>query len=356
MSELLREAEARRSRRERQQARQRSRERYIQDRIGDEAVEGVKAASRGCPEPIRVVGQRCYAVDGEIMPIIEGRSPGFASYDQVISALSTGKGQQLMVSKDNLAANPVASKPYTLWQAGGLPGAGTWGTSGTGRAVTDADAGAIPFVNPTAPATMHLLTWGAGATVALGTLLLIDRLVEYPISLAATSSPTSPTIPSRDANGAALGAGVMMFFENEAAGAATAATNPTITVTYTNSAGTASRSSGAVAMEASQPVRRVLTPNVNPNIWFPMAAGDLGVRSVQTVTLSATMTTTRANLVLARPLAILPVLTANSYVERDLVLQLASMPRVFDDSYLSFLLMANTTNSSFQSRLQLAQN
>jgi hypothetical protein len=67
-----------------------------------------------------------------------------------------------------------------------------------------------------------------------------------------------------------------------------------------------------------------------------LAAGDSGIRSVQSYTL-ATGTTGTASLLLCKPLATIPVLAVNTASERDLVYQLPSLPKVEDGACLGFL-------------------
>jgi hypothetical protein len=275
--------------------------------------------------------------------------PGFSSYDQIITALTGGKSQWLTYNKSSITT--VANAVYSLWGAGGQPAAGVFGTALTGRTIDKTTTGAISYNNPTSPATMHAISMGGGSTVALGSLLLYDRLAEYPINGSVTSGTfsTQPALPARDANGATNGEGVLMFAENDITGATSAAVN--LTVTYTNSGGTASRSTGAQAIVAGA-VGRVL----RDQIWVPLQSGDTGVRTIQSYTLSATATSTKISIVLARPLCWLPIMTANAFVERDLVLQMANLPRIYDGTAFGLLLMTNTTTSPVMGHIKIAEN
>jgi hypothetical protein len=160
---------------------------------------------------------------------------------------------------------------------------------------------------------------------------------------------SSVTLPARDAGGATSGNGVLAFIENDVAGVTT--TSASLTLTYTNQAGTASQSTGAQQIVLGA-VQRILIDR----IWIPLAAGDTGVRTIQSYTLSATATSTKLTVVLARPLAFLPIMVANAYVERDLVLQLASLPRIFDGTAFAFAAMANATTTPVTGKLLIAEN
>lgn len=73
--------------------------------------------------------------------------------------------------------------------------------------------------------------------------------------------------------------------------------------------------------------------------FLPLAAGDSGVRSVETFQLSAASGTANTfyHLVLCRPITQIPLAVVSQASERDLVNQLPSMPRVYDDANLSMI-------------------
>jgi hypothetical protein len=89
--------------------------------------------------------------------------------------------------------------------------------------------------------------------------------------------------------------------------------------------------------------------------FLPLASGDTGVSTVATVTFSAANTGTGA-LCLARPLLTIPLTTAAVAVERDLVNQLPSMPRVIDGACLVWLYFAGAAtaaSTNFYGHLEL---
>ena len=89
---------------------------------------------------------------------------------------------------------------------------------------------------------------------------------------------------------------------------------------------------------------------------MPLAAGDAGIRSVQSFTLSATYTSGALNLVLCKPLLTLPITTLGVAAERDLVNQLPSLPKVYDGACLSWLMYAGAAtpvNSALYGHLDL---
>ena len=95
---------------------------------------------------------------------------------------------------------------------------------------------------------------------------------------------TTPTLPARDIDGTTNGEGCMIGLLFVAA-STLAATNALATVSYTNSAGVAGRTATLTAIAGSQAPQ---TPVIGTLIWFSLAAGDTGVRSIQSFTIGAT--------------------------------------------------------------------
>ena len=74
--------------------------------------------------------------------------------------------------------------------------------------------------------------------------------------------------------------------------------------------------------------------------FMPQQAGDTGIRSVQSVTISVSYVSGVLNLVLCKPLMTLPITTLGVTAERDLVNQFMSMPKVYDGACLAWLMLA----------------
>lgn len=278
---------------------------------------------------------------------------GFASMSDVINALSAGAArEEALFNKSSMTT--VAGNMYSRWQAGGYPAGGTFGVSGTGRVMDRTSLGALKFTNAAAGKFKHLFTLGLGSTVALGVAMLYDRIAEYPFTgttLGPTTFGTQPALPARDEAGATAGDGVMMFLENFSA---TATAAVTVTPTYTDSGGTAGNTNAFTSIATAALAGTIANPLGKQ--WLDLASGDIGVRSIQSYTLSASLLAANVAFVLARPLAILPMLSSNGYVERDLILQLAKMPRLYDGSCLAFNLLAGTTSCPMFGSLTMAEN
>jgi hypothetical protein len=157
------------------------------------------------------------------------------------------------------------------------------------------------------------------------------------------------------------GAGVQAFLAASTAG--TAGTG-TFQLTYTNSAGTASRTTpSSPALPTNTAVAPLLTVPYSGTgsgkfgPFMPLAAGDAGIRTCQNIILgTAGVTTGVYNLCFAKPLLSLPITTLGVASERDLVNQLPSMPRVYDGACLAWMIYAGSAipnNSSFFGHLDL---
>lgn len=213
------------------------------------------------------------------------------------------------------AATPtlVAGRPHSLWYLAGAPGTGTADTSTAGgvvRSSTSAQvAGQIPHTDPVS-GNSYLGRFQGQATIS-GTLMLCDRLwdcgaVTTPAAISVTSTAaqtiTSTTFPARDTAASTNGDGVFLAIEvSSALGVGT----PTWTLTYTNQAGTGSRTATNL-----DPV--VASSAIGAFYRIGLQAGDTGVRSVQTFQSSATATSGQFVIVAYRVLAALELTAANT--------------------------------------------
>jgi hypothetical protein len=138
----------------------------------------------------------------------------------------------------------------------------------------------------------------------IGGVWLIDKLWgNVPVVTTTTSQAiTSPTWPARDQTASTAGSKVYLALETSSTtGNAGAITNTT--VSYTNSAGTA----GRTATLSSYPITALT------GTWqmFSLAAGDDGVRSVQSITLGTSYASGAIHLVAFRLVADLATPLAN---------------------------------------------
>lgn len=189
--------------------------------------------------------------------------------DKLVAALTSKQSQPWnktgLVNTSGLYAS--------LWTPAGAPGTGAAPTSAV--VPTKATAGAFPFTNPGAGQKAYLAglegQGGSGASI-----IFYDRLSHQGgLSGTVTTAQTTNLPTAALTRGDTTGAGVEAWLEWYTA---TGSTGVTATISYTAQDGTAGRS-GTVTLPASVPAGRM----------YPMTlqAGDTGVRSVESVTLSA---------------------------------------------------------------------
>ena len=224
-------------------------------------------------------------------------------------------------------------------------------------------ANGIPHGGDVSPNVKNLLNasvFSAAATTAPAVFMLIDQLAVIPIA-------TVTTVGAQTILGAqalpryADGKGVRAYLTPSVVmGAGT----PTVQLSYTNTADVAGRltpaSPSLPIINTTAPVGSLAHTGTGAGKFgpfLPMAPGDQGIKSIQSVNFSATMTSGCMNLVLCRPIMTLPITTVGVAAERDLVNQLPSMPRIYDGANLQWLMYAGAAtpiNSSFYGSLDTA--
>lgn len=232
---------------------------------------------------------------------------------------------------------PAAGFWRSTWLDAGAPGTGVAPSSSiAGDVPTSATLGAFPFTNPSSGITQIgrlLAGLNVNGSSAGCVLALYDRLLQTGnssgISATSTSAQTinSTALTRPDANGNQAEAWYEVYV---VMGAGT----PTVTLTYTNPAGTASRTGSSGALPTTMPVGRTGQ--------FSMQSGDDGVKSVQTWQSSATFTSGTIGLVLRRLIAFVPLFGGHSVTQVD-GLGLA-LPRVYDDACIETLIFATSAN------------
>jgi len=254
--------------------------------------------------------------------------------------LATGFRQTLSINKI-VPPGPGAGNWSAYWLGGPAPQGSNPTPGVAGVALSDADVGTYPFTNPGSG-----LTYLAGVTVystQTGTLLIYDRLWHNSgLSPTTTTAQTvnSVTLPSRcpvksDPTGRtvdALGNQVEAWFETYGTAMGASTTIPTIS--YTDEAGNSGNTGTAIAY-ASAAVAQQCFP-------FDLAAGDRGVRSIQSYTQSATNTSGVFGLVLRCRIASIKVLGGNE--PTVVTWSGAGMPAIPDDAHLEFVGLMSSVN------------
>lgn len=239
----------------------------------------------------------------------------------------------------------IAPGYVTQWATAGNVPAGSYDNTLNGVTLSGAVTGALPFLNPPS-GNCYLARFQIGGVsgASSGTLnsdvniMLCDRLWHNGnIDVTSTSAQliTTPTWPARDEGGATDGVGVLLMLEvSSTVGAAT----PNITVSYTNSANISGRT-------ATQ-VRSATVTGSLAKISYLMSlqAGDVGVKSVQSITLDASWISGTINLVAFRLVSIAHIPRFGSTNAVDAIT--GGMPRLYNDSVLFFYAFGAATASN----------
>jgi hypothetical protein len=242
------------------------------------------------------------------------------------------------ISKGGAGLNTVG-RWGTLWAAAGtFPGAGAYDGTLNGVSLTAPVTGSIPWTDPASgvPYLGRLECVSTRTDIPIPWMpLLADRLWHNgnidETSLVAQNIVT-PAWPARDENGSANGAGVYIAYEvSVQMGAAT----PTMTLSYTNSAGVAGRTATNVQVTVSA----IGAGNMG---FFSLQAGDVGVRSVESITFSASWISGTMHLVAYRPILFCNDLRPMERANYDVVT--SGMPRLYNGSVLYFMGQAMSTS------------
>lgn len=203
----------------------------------------------------------------------------------------------------------AAGYHYFFGKDSGAPGAWAPGTPGVGGRSTywpsNADGGALPLAVPPAGLYNHLTGFSVNASVAQLVWLSDVIIVNSGLSVTSTASQTVNTtgIPDRDQNGTSLGHGILAAILVTTA-TANAAANSNLTISYTNQDGSTGRT--GTMTNPNFPA----TAAVGTLVFFQLAEGDSGVRSIQSFQNGGlTMVSGAISLVLLRPLACAGVAT-----------------------------------------------
>lgn len=243
-----------------------------------------------------------------------------------------------------VTATLVAGRPASLWPLAGSPGAGSFDSSLNGVTLSSSSSlvnGQLLHTNPSS-GNSYIHRLAANATQA-GMLLVLDRLWHnggYTITSTSAQNSTTPTWPSRcptsatDWTPSTNGYGVMLACEISAA---TGAGTPTITASYTNESGTASRT-------ATNIINTVASSAIGATYFLGLQAGDEGVRSLQSVTLSATWTSGTMNMVAYRMLAALEL--PGAFIPNAIDFLTGGGVRLYDGVVPWLVFIPNTTTAT----------
>lgn len=261
----------------------------------------------------------------------------FASINAVIAAATGGKGQRLPFQKTGVASNAIGNS-NDLWTRAGTPVAGAAGGALPGGTIpTAATAGALNFANLGAANSGHYLNWTLTSSVAQNSLLLYDRLFSAAVNMNSTAAQSVTGVPTRYQN-TAVGSidyigGNFAFPSNPTTVLAATAHNwtPCTYLDETNAAGTFSSVAGVSAC---------VVGGVDLAIgnWFmPLGSGDLGVKALTSIQLSAAVATGTMDFVIGHPIAVNPCPIGNLASIDDGLYTSLNLEPILDGACLTFI-------------------
>ena len=297
---------------------------------------------------------------------------GFSSMDEMIQKITVNaQSTRVDWNKNFLPTSAaIAGEWHCLARGAGNPTSDTIYNTGTNLAFQEVDdtvagSGGIRHGGSVFPATKHIVNASAGtsaATTAPAVMMLVDllgfiRVTSVTLNTAQTINNTVGLSRYTD------GAGVMAFAWNNNATALGAAT-PTLTLNYTNQAGVAGKVTPAVLPTCKTAAANGLimysgTGAGRYNPFIPLAGGDTGIRSIQSITLSASYVSGAFSIATCKPLITLPIGALGVVTERDYVNGLPSLPRVYDGANLIWLMgsgAATPVNSGLFGHVDFAWN
>jgi hypothetical protein len=220
--------------------------------------------------------------------------------------------------------------PFSMWRYDGDPSGAAVPT--TVANPTLATPGAIRFTNPGGGREKHLIQTWATATVAPGLLIVYDRLLHIGGFDATVTDPqTVGGTLTRNTSGVGNWAWAEIY-------TAVGATARTITMSYTNTTPASGRTSPAVQIGSTS------YREAQRAMLFPLQSGDIGVTSVQSVTIN-TSTDAAGNfgVTIGRPLAYVGVGAAGAPGWRDFTTGMPGIPVIPTDACLSILWVPTVT-------------
>lgn len=265
-----------------------------------------------------------------------------ADLSQLVNTLTGGTGarEQMFYFSDNRQGSAAGSAAVigqftSLWTFNGYNGTGA-APGGTARNPTNTTTGAIGQSNPTGGRQKYLCSFPVYSNNN-GVFVLYDRLADISGLSGTVTTAQNTTGLSVNRYTGTESVGNQIWLEIYTIVGTTATT---ATVSYTNQAGTSGRTSKAVVFGAT--ARREATRHIR----VPLADGDTGVRSVESVTLAATTGTAGDfGVVIARELTMGITSSSGTGMMTDLLTQLPSLPEIKTDACLALSFYASATTS-----------
>jgi hypothetical protein len=241
------------------------------------------------------------------------------NYDGIITARSGGGADDRIFYKA-AAGNTVAGNWNCHIKAGGSPASAAYAAATAGGVnMNCSDVGAIPMTAATAGGAKYLLTFAAGGIpgVEVGAVGLIDVLwAGAGIQMGSSATNTINAVPVRSTSGVYNKLAVMV--------STALTTAATVTVWYTDSGGTATSVDVVVATAGGQG-RMLPSGQLFPNI-------PNGIKSIQSCQVQTAQTAGAVDLMIVKPLDMIPAVTSYTWVERDMTAQIDGIMTLDIDS------------------------
>lgn len=311
-------------------------ERLIEEKWGRGVVEAIRRVS-DYALPLPLVGVGAFAFRGEIYPIIGGG--GFDSQAD-LEGKTVYDNQPLPIDKIGAGTSSSCFDTFTV---GATPGAGAAPAALPGGTVSGlATVGAVGLDPPSTGKRMHFAGWQAAtdsAHNAGGLAILYDQLWYGAITMNSTAAQSVTGTPTRYTGTASKGN--VIWVRSRSTIAAVAHNH---TITYVGDDGAAAEVAPVVTgISGAQSGRVDHNLGSTQHPWVPLNAGDLGVRNITNYTCSALVTSGTMDLVLARPLAMIPLSAAGDNNIEDVPMSMFNMAEINANACLSFMGLKGNT-------------
>ena len=267
---------------------------------------------------------------------------GFTTIQSYIDSFdSTGKSSYNSFARDLISVTTTASIWYDLALAAGQPISNSYGGTALNSALCPSGIAHGGNVSPATKvlASLTMIPTSISAVLTPAPYYLMDYLIYYPgLNLGSTSAQTlttGTTLPRYT-----TGAGVRALVLCNAG-----STSPvSVSISYTNSVGTAGQTSTITIPTAARVAGELIsgydTAVAGQDVPFmPLQSGDLGVRSVQSVTFGISgVGATSGVVVLVKPLVLLG-LTAITATEFRYGNTTSILPTIVDGACLNFIVL-----------------
>jgi len=182
-------------------------------------------------------------------------------------------------------------------------------------------------------------------SMSLGGLYIIYDRLSHQGGLSGTALGAQTTnLPTAALTRYTSGVGVVPMIEIYTAIGTAGSATANVVASYTNQAGTAGRTTGAVLFGQTS------YNTAQRAFWLPLQPGDTGCRSVESVTISETSGTAgNFGVTLCKPLFFMPTFSVGGQILTydSMLTMCGNMPQIVDNACLAYLQVANNTSTGF---------